>query len=369
MEKLTKYQDMIKRCTIRAPHDGFLVHGNRPGRTLEVYEGASVRQGQKLFDLPDLSKMEIVALLHETIVNRIKPGMPVRVRIEALPEAGEMYGRVSKVDSMPYNERKREGANNGNAAASEITYFLGHMELDKTIPGLKPGMSAKIEILAERGPGVLAVPIEAVVREDDVDVCYVTHLDPNLPHEHRVVTAGRSSHEVVEIVNGLKEGETVVLRAPKSHTTVAKRHLNGFGGTWDLSKFPPPTGLDARKGGRGGFGGGFGGFGGGGGGFGVVVAVIGHVVRAKARDVAVKAVAVAAAVILQLCHRTFDAPGAPRRVIDASVPQDHRGPGQHENDPDFEETPRKLGGIPLEPDGVHQGNGEPRENPRHEVRD
>ena len=142
-------------------------------------------QGQKLFDLPDLSKMEIVALLHETIVNRIKPGMPVRVRIEALPEAGEMYGRVSKVDSMPYNGRKREGANNGNAAASEITYFLGHMELDKTIPGLKPGMSAEIEILAERGPGVLAVPIEAVVREDDVDVCYVTHLDPSLPHERQ----------------------------------------------------------------------------------------------------------------------------------------------------------------------------------------
>ena len=70
----------------------------------------------------------------------------------------------------------------------------------------------------------------------------------------------------MEIVSGLKEGETVVLRAPKSTGTVAKRHLNGFGGAWDLSKFPPPTLSETKKSGRGGFGGG--GFGGGAGGAG-----------------------------------------------------------------------------------------------------
>jgi HlyD family secretion protein len=264
-EKLAQYQEMIRRCTIVAPHDGFLIHGNRAGKPPQVFEGAQVRQGMKLFDLPDLSKMEIVALLHETVVNRVKAGMLVRVRIEALPRAGEMTGEVSRVDSMPYNERKRDSNNGGDAAASEITYFLGRMDLDNQIEGLKPGMSAEIEILADRGPGVLSVPIEAVVREDDVDVCYVVHKDPSLPHERRAVTVGRSSHELVEIVSGLKAGEIVVLRAPKSTNGVVKRHLNGFGGAWDLSKFPPsrisePT----KKGGRGGFGGG-GGFGGAGG--------------------------------------------------------------------------------------------------------
>ena len=126
------------------------------------------------------------------------------------------------------------------------------------------------------------------------------------------MTAGRSSHEVVEIVNGLKEGETVVLRAEVEHdrreappqrlrrrrgispnsrpprsSTPAKAVAAGSAA--DLEGLAAVAAVDSAA---------------------VVLVEIGHVVRAKARDVAVKAVAVAAAVILQLCHRSFDATGA-----------------------------------------------------------
>ena len=234
-ERLALYQKMVGRCLIRAPHDGFVVHANQPGRAIEVYEGAAIRQRQKLFAIPDMSRMLVVALLHETVVNLVQPGMPVRVQIEALP-GRELRGRVLSLAPMPYNERK-------NDTGSEATYFLGRIEILTSLDGLRPGMTAELEILADRTRQVLAVPIEAVAREGGVDVCTVQRGERL---ELRPVTLGRSSHELVEVLDGLKEGESVLLRAPKTALTKRGKARNSFGGTWDLASFPPSAPAEKR---------------------------------------------------------------------------------------------------------------------------
>ena len=90
--QLAHYRALVKRCTIRAPHDGFVIYANGPFREEAersmIEPGASVRQGQELFYFPDLSTMEVVAMLNETVVDRIRPGMPAQVRsgrLERLP--------------------------------------------------------------------------------------------------------------------------------------------------------------------------------------------------------------------------------------------------------------------------------------------
>lgn len=234
-ERLALYTSMVERCTVRAPHDGFVVHANRPGRSPEVYEGAPVRQRMRLFDLPDLSEMVVVALLHETVVNQVREGMPVRARIEALP--GEwLEGVVASVAPMPYTDRKAE-------SGSDISYYLGRVKLTRPLPGLRPGMSAELEILVERRPGVLAVPPDAVVSAGGRDVCLVPR--GGLP-ETRPVTLGRASHDLVEVLSGLSEGESVLVRAPKTPGSTRRAAVNDFGGPWDLKKFPPPAPPEKR---------------------------------------------------------------------------------------------------------------------------
>jgi len=249
-ERLALYKDMTERCTVRAPHDGLVVIANRQGRAPEVFEGATVRQRQRQFYLPDLSRMVAVATLHETMVSRVRPGMPVKIRLEAFPGM-RLDGLVASVAPMPYNERKTESAN-------EATYFLAAVAFEPTAGGLRPGMTAELEILVEPRRGVLAVPTQAVASDGGRDVCYVVRPD-RLRLERRPVRVGPSSHGLVEVSEGLAEGERVALQPPAAPGVAGTSRTTGeFGGPWDLKAAPavavskpaPAAPKPARKGRR-----------------------------------------------------------------------------------------------------------------------
>ena len=247
-ERLALYKVMVERCTIRAPHHGLVILANKQGRGLEIFEGATVRQRQKLFSLPDLTRIEAEAWLHETTVSSVKPGMHVRVSLEALPEL-RLVGVVTSVAPLPYNEKKAE---NG----SDVTYFLSRIQLQSVTPDLRPGMTTQLEIVVDTRNDVLAVPTESVTFDEaGSDICLVR--DRNKEGvERRKVKLGASNHGLVEIVKGLAEGEHVVLTVPES--TGARRATSGFGGPWDVKNMPPivPPEKPARAARKGAVGGG-----------------------------------------------------------------------------------------------------------------
>ena len=191
---------MVKRCTIRAPHDGYVVYANRSMREPEVYLGAPVRERMKLFSLPDATELEVEALLHETDVDRIHEGMPASVVIEAMP-GRPLTGRVESVTAVPKSDQNLRTAN-------QIAYFIGRVALETPPPGLRPGMTAEITILTDRRRDVLTVPATAVRKEEGQHVCYVDHRDRL---ERRPVKVVQASHDLTEVVEGLAEGERVVL--------------------------------------------------------------------------------------------------------------------------------------------------------------
>lgn len=199
-ERLALYREMVTRCTVRAPHGGLVLHANRRGRQAEIALGATVRQRQRLFTLPDLSRMEVEVMLHETVVNDVRIGLPARVQSDALP-GHSLRGEVTSIAPLPYADRRRESGN-------DVTYFVGRVRLAETLPELRPGMSAEVEILLGSRTGALAVPWEAVASEGRRRVCRVLRGDRL---ETRAVKLGRSNHEVVEVVDGLTPGEQVVL--------------------------------------------------------------------------------------------------------------------------------------------------------------
>jgi HlyD family secretion protein len=200
IERLEHYKSMVNRCTIRAPHGGYIVYANRPGREPRVYEGAPVRERMQLFTLPDQSKLEVEVILHETIIDHVRPGMTTRIRIEALPDL-MLTGVLSTVSPVPVSDRNPE-------SGTDATYFLGHVQLDANPPKLKPGMTTQVTISTGLRQGVLAVPTMAVAVEDDRDVCYVGH-DQTV--ERRTVKVVQASRDMLEVVEGLSEGEEVFL--------------------------------------------------------------------------------------------------------------------------------------------------------------
>ncbi len=196
LDRLARLERQVENCTIRAPHDGFVVHASDSRRGIFIEEGMPVRQKQRLFYLPDLNDMEIVAQVHESIVDGVHPGLRARVWIESLPNR-ELEGQVTLVAPLATFEWY-----------SDARYFDVTVKLDNGSPGLRPGMTAQIEITRPRRENVLAVPPEAVTRAGGRDVCFVVQ-ETGL--ERRVVKLGEGTLHLTEVTDGLREGEQVVL--------------------------------------------------------------------------------------------------------------------------------------------------------------
>jgi HlyD family secretion protein len=208
--------DFLKRqidhCTIRAPHDGFLIYANDERRLVQIEPGLIVRQRQRLFFLPNLARMEVDALVHETMVKHVAPGMRAWVRVESLSDR-VMEGHVESVAPLPEQN-----------FFSEVKYYVAAVKLDSVPKGLKPGMTAEVEIQTLHRPDVLAIPSDALTYEDGQGFCYVAHADHL---ERRHVTVGQASRDMLEVTEGLDEGDAVVIDPEQvaPHTEIVESEL------------------------------------------------------------------------------------------------------------------------------------------------
>jgi HlyD family secretion protein len=194
--RLALLEKQVENCTIRAPHDGFVIYANNSDRSIFIEPGLPVRQRQTLFYLPDLNSMEVVTMLHESIVDEVGPSMRANVQVEGIGNR-PIEGHVKSIAPIStFNWR------------SDVTYFEGIVKLENVPGGLKPGMTAEVEIAMPRRVNVLAVPSEAIRIEDGHDVCLVVH-DERL--ERRTVKVGTVTRDLAEVTQGLTEGEQVVL--------------------------------------------------------------------------------------------------------------------------------------------------------------
>ncbi len=159
-----------------------------------------VYQRQALFYLPDLTDMEVVALLHESIVKEINPGLRATVHVEGLANR-RVEGHVKSIASMALTNWR-----------SDVRYFESIVKLENVPDGLRPGMTAEVTIAMPRIENVLAVPPEAVRVENGHDFCFVIHDDGV---ERREIELGQVTSDLAQVTKGLEEGEQVVLGGSK----------------------------------------------------------------------------------------------------------------------------------------------------------
>ncbi len=201
LERFEYYKQMVDYCTIRAPHDGYLIYANNTqyfSSTAPVEAGSSVRQGQQLFYLPDLSRMKVIVKLHESVMAKVKPGMKVSAKIPGLSNR-ELEGTVVKIDPMPDGE---------NTWLSDKRSFNATIHINNPPSQIRPEMSAEVAIDLSTHPDVIAIPPEALAVEDGADFCYVASADGQLERRH--ITLGESDFDSLEVIEGLDEGEQVV---------------------------------------------------------------------------------------------------------------------------------------------------------------
>lgn len=200
-QKLARLEDQIAKCTLRAPQAGVVVYPAPEDNDmveLIIKEGTEIRRRQHVFSIPDTDVLEVAAAFNEAIINQIKPGMGARVSIGVLPDL-QLSGQVKFVSSLPDPQDWRK---------TTVKFYQTKIALTEQFEGLRPGMTAKTEILIDHLPGVLAVPVQSVVQRGKNGVCYV--LAGGTPVLRKLVL-GKSSVEYIVVQEGLSAGELVVL--------------------------------------------------------------------------------------------------------------------------------------------------------------
>lgn len=218
--KEKKLRTQIENCTIKAPSDGIVVYANDPNRfgqsQLQIEEGATVRERQKIFSLPDISKMRVNTKVHESMIEKLRIGLRARVRVDSFADQ-VLPGEVAEVATLP---------DPTSFFNSDVKVYTTQIRLEKTIPGVRPGMSAQVEILVDEKPDVLSVPVQAILQYKGANHVAVRNQDG---YTFREVTLGLSNDKHVEVAKGLTAGEVVALNPVALMSEEEKREA--FGGT------------------------------------------------------------------------------------------------------------------------------------------
>jgi RND family efflux transporter MFP subunit len=205
-------QQRIGASRIQAPVTGMFLRTKRwdwgSQRMVEAKPGDSVREGQPIGEIPDLSTLILRSQIPEGDLHRVAVGQPVRITFDAY-DGLRLTGRVTHIGKVAIaREASAAGALVQAEGYSGQKVFEITVEFDAPDPRVKPGITAQVSIVLERHTDVLTVPIEAVRWADGHPV--VTVLDgQGVPRSRPVVLGVRNGGRVV-VREGLREGELVV---------------------------------------------------------------------------------------------------------------------------------------------------------------
>lgn len=255
-DKLKKIEDQIRKTKIYAPADGLVIYytsaeGGWRGNDEPLQEGRQVREREELIYLPVGNTYMAEVRIHETNVEKLKLGVPAIVKIDALP-GKKFLGSVETVAPLP--DATSMWMN------PDLKVYPTEIHLEETTDPLRTGMSCQAEIVIARYPDALYVPVQAVLRVGGRPTVYVYKAGQL---EARPVQVGLDNNRMIHILEGLEEGEMVVLNPPLRSGAVDERdeemddearELNSrvrsmleSGTQRDLPQAPPAGGEDGGR--------------------------------------------------------------------------------------------------------------------------
>lgn len=176
-------QARLNKMTIKAPFTGFT------GLRL-VSPGDYVNQGEDLVELTDLSEMKLDFRVPEIYLSELQPGRTLNIKVDALPGqmiSGKVYAVSPSSDSNAHNIEVRAKIPNPDGL-------------------LRPGLFAQVDLLVDQQTTVV-IPEQAIIPKDGM--FFVMKVEDGKV-AMSPVTMGQRRPGVVQIIEGLTEGEVLI---------------------------------------------------------------------------------------------------------------------------------------------------------------
>jgi RND family efflux transporter MFP subunit len=182
----------LERTKIRAPFAGII-------SDIKVSPQENISAGRELFTLVDISQIKVQARVLETEIGKMKVGYEATLRFSAYP--GKTFkGHVEAVSPI-INPEDRTCA--------------VHIAVENPQEEIKPGMHAEVEIAADIYKDRLLVPQEAVLVRGGRKLVFA--VEEGLA-KWRYIEVGLENKDYAEVLDGVKEGEMVIV---EGHFTLA----------------------------------------------------------------------------------------------------------------------------------------------------
>lgn len=239
----------LRKTSIYCP-----VNGTVSKLNIELGErvvGTSQMAGTEIMRIANLQNMEVRVNVNENDIVRVNLGDTADIEVDSYTTAGRKFkGVVYEIANTANGLTSSSGAA-ASLSADAVTEFEIKVKIlntsyadllalkDKKGYPFKPGMTASVEIITDRKPGVLAVPIAAVttraadssaidtaetqdrsngtVDEKPADVAEkkdrpkeIVFVNVGGKAMQREVKTGISDFENIEILSGLKPGEQII---------------------------------------------------------------------------------------------------------------------------------------------------------------
>ncbi|MBK5104327.1 MAG: efflux RND transporter periplasmic adaptor subunit [Burkholderiales bacterium] len=189
LQRLTRDGKTTQYLTLRSPANGVVLE--KP-----AIQGKRFMAGEVLYQVADLSQVWLLAEVFERDLGQVHIGQSATIKVDAYPEKTFM-GTVTFIYPTVSPESRTAKV---------------RVELGNPTALLKPSMYAHAEFTSSRGKGrVLAVPDSAVLDTGTRQLVLVQRGEGKF--EPRPVKLGARGDGYIEIIEGVKDGESVVVSA------------------------------------------------------------------------------------------------------------------------------------------------------------
>ena len=196
---LKQLEEQLSYTTIVAPMDGVIL-----SRDVEIGDAVSSilvlgSTATLVMTEGDVNEVYVQGKVDEADIAHVYLGQPARIKVESFRDR-VFNGKVTKISPM--------GVEKDN-----VTTFEVRVSINNPSGELKALMTANAEILLDEHKGVLTVPENAVVYDNQKNASVEVPDKSKKDGQRKVdVKVGLSNGSVTEIVSGLKEGDQVVLQ-------------------------------------------------------------------------------------------------------------------------------------------------------------
>lgn len=183
---LENAKSRLSDCVITAPISGFIT-------SVDISKGEIASAGMPAITIANLDTVLIETSISEHLINKVHTGDEVDILVKSASDKS-LKGKIFALSPAP----TKDG----------LTYPM-KISLENKETLVKAGMFAEISIVSDKKENIIAIPSDSVVVKDGNEVVFIVHDNQT---QLQKVSLSLDNGKAVEVTDGLKEGDTIVIK-------------------------------------------------------------------------------------------------------------------------------------------------------------